>query len=156
MREQKLPYCYSYFSIASNGDLVAVNPQEAVFQAASGSLFVPQDITAMLGITPFRAFAADEVRANGSVYGFSRWNGCLCETPSNDAGEQCLAVVRQLQDKIGILNEIRRRYAVNFTLQVVAYSAESGATPAVYFPHEVIAFCHLSGTEIDVDSYVSV
>lgn len=75
--------------------------------------------------------------------------------PVFDAGRQCQRIALQLHDKIPVLNALRQQYAVQFWISVVSVLHPEESTPALSLGHEVIAFCYLTGTQIDVDMYVS-
>lgn len=142
--------CYSYFDIVSNGELI--DGRGVVSHAKNG--FDPAYITKKLGIEPFRAWKLGDLRrCGGSRYGFSSWAACRQEEPALDVGEQCLNIVRELRDKIPILLELKQEYDLNFGITIVP-SIYSGEGPALYFNHEIIEFCYLTGAEIGIDMYI--
>ena len=116
-------------------------------------------MTKLLGIEPFNKFKKGDLRKNitndmpQEKYHFSRWCGEKSEIERHDTNLQCLDTIRRLQHKISELLEIKSRYDVEFFLKVVPhiYNSES---PIIYFDKEIIKFCYLTGTEIDVDIYV--
>lgn len=164
--------CYSYFSIHSAREVaqLAATPGGQNFsptgvaaalqhiRATYGETnFDCVAITAALGIQPRRAWHQGEPSGlpDGRPYRLSSWSGCMQTEPTLDAGEQCLHIVRQLQGKIDTLNALRQQYDLQFTLQIVPTMNPDDSTPALYFDREIIDFCYRTGTEIDVDVYVT-
>jgi len=121
--------------------------------------FDPDDITERLGIEPIRKRKkGDEMPrpvgvTNVRYYNCSGW----CAEESNvdryDVEKQCLDTIKNLKKKIPELLEIKSLYNVDFTIFVVP-TIYNGETPMIGFNKEVIEFCHLTGTYIDVDMYV--
>lgn len=148
--EQEKTYCYSYFGIESKGELV--NGKGFVSDPKDG--FDPVYITEKLGIKPFRAWKLGDPRPRGGTrYGFSCWDACQQEEPALDVGEQCLKIVRKLRDKTPLLLELKKEFDLDFVISIVP-NIYSGEAPVVYFNHEIIEFCYLTGTEIGVDMYI--
>ena len=147
-------YCYTYFGICSNGEL---GPFGLV--STDAGAFDPDHITKLLGIKPFRSFKKGDWRKNISTdapqakFGFSRWCACESRADRYDVNKQCLETIQDLKEKIPELLKIKDLYDVDFTLMVVAYIYRA-ETPILSFDKEIIEFCHLTGTEIDVDTYV--
>ena len=142
--------CYSYFAICSEGEI----QYGLGLVAAENGNFDPEEISKMLGILPFRAWAAGTPRGKGNgVFRFSMWSACRQDEPALDAGEQCLKIVRELTPLIPELNRIREQYNVSFSILIVPkiYNEE---TPTLVFDSEIIEFCHLTKTEIGIDLYV--
>ena len=143
--------CYSYFYIESEGEVLP----DVGFTAAENSFFEPDEITALLGIQPFETRRMGDPRKNGDrTYPFSSWSACRQDEPAMDAGEQCLAIVRQLRDKLPVLQEIARKTNVAFGILIVP-DVWDGETPAMYFEREVIEFCHRANASIQIDLYAS-
>jgi hypothetical protein len=85
---------------------------------------------------------------------WSAWNGCRQDQPVNDVEGQCLRIVRQLHGNIDALAQFRRQYQAKFWLEVVPeYVVDAEQNPYIGFSREIIEFCYLTGTEIDVDVY---
>ena len=142
--------CYSYFSICSAGEVV----DGIGLVACENGTFQPDEITDMLGIQPFAAWASGTPRKNGrSIYTFSNWQACKQTEPAMDAEEQCRNIVRELRPRLSQLQDIKRKFNVDFTLMIVPqiYNEEN---PILGFDREIIEFCYLTGTEIAVDLYV--
>lgn len=148
--EEEKTYCYSYFSICSKAELI--NGIGYVSDPKDG--FDPAYITEKMGIRPFRSCKLGDLRPRGGArYGFSKWSACRQEEPADDVGEQCLKIVRELREKIPVLLELKQEYDLKFDIIIVPhiYREES---PVMHFDKEVIEFCYLTGTEIDVDMYI--
>ena len=142
--------CYSYLCIESSGDVLP----DVGFVAAENSFFEPDEITAMLGIQPFKTMRMGDPRKNGDrTYPFSSWSACRQDEPAMDAGEQCLAIVRQLRDKLPVLQEIARKTNVAFGIMIVP-EVWDGEEPSMYLDREVIEFCHRVNASIQFDLYV--
>jgi len=144
--------CYSYFSICSEGEI-----QNMVgFIPAENSNFDPDYITELLGVAPFNKWRTGEPRKHGnSFYSTSNWSGCRQDTPALEAYEQFHAIVRMLKDKIPELNQIKQEYNVSFSINIVPDVYSDEITPALHFDEEIIKFCYLTGTVIDIDLYVN-
>ena len=143
--------CYSYFYIESEGEILP----DVGFVAAENSFFEPDEITALLGIQPFETRRMGDPRKNGDrTYPFSSWSACRQDEPAMDAGEQCLAIARQLRDKLPVLQEIARKTNVAFGILIVP-DVWDGEVPAMYFEREVIEFCHRANASIQIDLYAS-
>jgi len=147
--------CHSYFSICSNGDI-----GEGGLQSTESGIFDPDKITELLCIEPFRKWKKGDRRKQvkdenypSAKYGFSSWSACYQTEPVIDAEEQCVNIVRALKEKIPLLHKIKNEYDVAFNISVVPhiYNEE---TPILIFNKEVIEFCYLTDTEIEIDLYV--
>lgn len=147
--------CYSYFSIASQTQTIRTGEGRLAHVAVENGNFDPAVITDLLGLHPHRAWQQGDRNAFNKPYGFSCWSGCMQKKPVFDAGRQCQRIALQLHDKIPVLNALRQQYAVQFWISVVSVLHPEESTPALSLGHEVIAFCYLTGTQIDVDMYVS-
>ena len=142
--------CYSYFAICSSGEI-----RDGIgFVAAENSYFDPDDITVKLGIDPFNTKKMGSLRKNGhGHYPFSNWACCRQNEPALDAEEQCRIIVRQLRHLIPWLQEIKKEYNVDYTINIVPHIFNE-ENPILGFDSEIIEFCYHTGTEISVDMYV--
>ena len=151
---KELTHSYTYFTIVSQGEMGMYG-----YEASVRGVFDPAETTNRLGIEPFAKFKKGDYRKNvpkdapQTKYHFSKWSGEKSEVERYDVNEQYLNTIQHLKHKISELLEIKSRYDVEFILQIVShnYNAES---PIIHFDKEVIEFCYLTGTEIDVDAYV--
>ena len=141
--------CYSYFYICSEGEILP----DVGFSAAENSFFEPDEITTLLGIHPDETSRMGDPRKYGpGTYPFSSWTACRKDEPALDAGEQCLAITRQLRDKIPALQKIARKYNAAIGIMIVP-EVWDGEAPAMNFDREVIEFCHRIGASIQIDMY---
>jgi hypothetical protein len=140
---------YTYFSIESNGEI-----GQSGFAAYEKGIFNPEDITALLGIQPFNSWAYGSKRKGGSKRLFSTWDAEKSEIDRLDIEAQCRDTIKNLKNRIPQLNQIKEQYDVNFVLMVVPviYGEEP---PSMGFNEEVIEFCYLTGTTIQVDMYIN-
>ena len=147
---------YTYFIIKSNGEF----DENYRFQATEAGVFDPNDITKILGIEPFRKWKKGDIRSSNiaenhpnSKYRFSHWSAERSDIERLDIGKQCLDTIKNLKHKIPELLKIKSLYDVTFHISIVPhiYNEEQ---PYMYFGKELIEFCYLTGTEIDVDMYV--
>jgi len=142
--------CYSYFNICSEGEI----QYGKGLVAAENGVFNPDDVTELLGTEPHWKWRAGDPRKDGaSTYGFSSWSACRQDTPVDDAHEQCLAIARILKDKIPALQQIKREYNVSLQLVIVPVIFNE-KPPVLFFDKEIIDFCHATGAEIGIDTYV--
>lgn len=138
---------YTYFAIKSNGKF------DNGFIAYEKGIFAPQELTHTLGIQPFSYWAYGDKRIDGSVYRFSTWSAEKSEAGRLDVEAQCKETIRNLKNKIPQLLQIKERYDVNFILTIVP-SIYGDEQPWLSFDEEIIEFCYLTGTTIDVDMYI--
>ncbi|WP_347486253.1 DUF4279 domain-containing protein [Vandammella animalimorsus] len=146
--------CYSYFCITSQTQTLHTGTDRLSHVAVENGNFDPAAITALLGIQPHRAWRQGDRNPLGKPYRTSNWSACLQQEPVFDAGLQCQRIALQLHDKIHALNALRQQYAVQFWITVVPTMYPEASTPALSLGREVIEFCYLTGTQIDVDMYV--
>jgi hypothetical protein len=115
--------------------------------------FNPDVISGMLDIIPEKKWNIGDKRRSGSEYDFSMWCSKSCDKDTLCIDEQCIEVIETLKDKVDILNEIRKKYDVKMILSIVP-SIYNCVSPSISFDREIIEFCYLTGTEIDIDMYV--
>ena len=149
MKKKEETYCYSYFDIGSEGDIL----NSTGFVAANDSEFDPAHITDLLQIEPFVTRKKGEPRKGGGVFTFSSWSACRQCSPAIDAQAQCLSIVGALRSKIPILRQIKQKYNVVYTIFIVAHIYNS-QSPILYFDSEIVEFCDATGTIIEIDQYV--
>ena len=139
---------YTYFGIASNGKM-----GDRGFEAYKKGIFHPKEITDLLDIQPFSSWAYGESRVSGPKYLFSSWDAEKSDIDRLDVEAQCRDTIMRLKTKIPLLNQIKKQYDVNFVLMIVPniYGDEQ---PWIAFHDEVIEFCYLTGTTIEVDMYM--
>ena len=138
---------YTYFAIQSNGET------DKGLVAHENGIFNPKEITRILDIQAFSSWAYGDRRVDGSEYLFSTWSAEKSEVGRLDVEAQCSETIKDLKNKVPQLNRIKQQYDVKFVLMIVPsiYRAEQ---PWISFNEEVIEFCYLTGTTIEVDMYI--
>ena len=126
--------CYTYFMITGN--------------------FNPDDVSALLNLTPGKSWKIGDLRHNGTKYDFALWEIGRCTEYDIEVENQMRKTIHLLQNKIDLLNQIREIYDVHFQLKVVPTIYVGDTNPCLAPPLDVIDFCHVTRTEIDIDMYV--
>ena len=126
--------CYTYFRIV--GD------------------FNPDDISALLNLTPEKSWKIGDLRCNGTKYEFANWMIGKCAEYDVYVGNQMRKTISILLDKIAILNQIREENDVEFFLEIVPSIYVDDINPCLAPPLDVIDFCHATRTKIDIDMYL--
>ncbi len=136
---------YTYFGIASNGEI-----GEKGLVAFERGIFNPEDITKALGVHPFCYWKKGDIGKNGTEYLFSSWNAEKSDIGRLDVEAQCRETIKNLKNKISILKQIKEQYDVNYVIIIVSdiYGEEE---PSMSFSKEIVDFCYLTGTTIQVD-----
>ena len=67
---------------------------------------------------------------------------------------QMHTTIDPLLDKVGLLNRIREKFGVSFTLEIVPTVYVDNTTPCLAPSLTVIDFCHATRTEMDIDLYL--
>lgn len=141
-------HTYTYFGIESNGEI----GRRGLIGFERG-IFNPDDITKVLGIQPFRCCKKGDKKRNGRKYLSSSWDAEKSNIGRLDIESQCMETIRNLKNKISILKQIKEQYDVNYVIMIVLeiYGEEK---PLMSFNKEIIEFCNLTGTTIEVDMYI--
>ena len=126
--------CYTYFKIVGN--------------------FNPDEISAILNLTPEKSWKIGDLRRNGTKYDFAYWEIGRCSEYDVEVENQMRKTIAVLQDKITLLNQIREKYDVSFVLEIVTEIYANDTNPCLAPSLDVIDFCHATRTEIDIDMYV--
>ncbi len=66
---------------------------------------------------------------------------------------QCFLAVKELIGKEDILNRFKEVHDVSYVLKIVP-EIYNGEKPVITFGKEVIKFCYLTDTDIDIDQYI--
>ncbi|MDE6657864.1 MAG: DUF4279 domain-containing protein [Oscillospiraceae bacterium] len=127
--------CYTYFRIT--GD------------------FNPDIISELLCLMPEKFWKTGDTRKNGTKYNFACWQFGTCQEYDVLVENQMLKTLEPLFSKIDILKEIKNKFGVSFTLEVVPTVRFDEPTPCLAPPMKVMQFCCDTGTEIDIDLYIS-
>ena len=126
--------CYTYFAIVGN--------------------FNPDDVTALLNLTPEKSWKIGDLRRNGTKYDFANWEIGRCTEYDVEVKNQMRKTISVLQDKIHLLNQIRENNNVSFYLEIVPSIYADDVSPCLAPSLDIIDFCHATRTEIDIDMYV--
>lgn len=126
--------CYTYYRISGKLD--------------------PNEISARLGLLPFRSWKIGDRRKDGSIYDFASWEYGRCDEYDVDVANQMRKTIAGLLDKVDVLNQIRNEYQVVLVLEIVPTICAEETTPCLSPSLDVIDFCHATRTEIDIDYYV--
>ena len=139
---------YTYFGIGSKGEI-----DHRGLVAYESGIFNPDDITKLLGIQPFSSWNYGDTRKNGSKYLFSDWSAEKSSVGRLDVEAQCMDTIKNLKNKISLLKEIKEQYDVHYVIMIVP-SIYGEEKPIMGFNEEIIEFCYLTGTTIEIDMYV--
>ena len=126
--------CYTYFRIVGN--------------------FNPDDISALLNLTPEESWKIGDLRRNGTKYEFANWMIGKCAEYDVYVENQMRKTISILLDKIVTLNQIREENDVEFFLEIVPFIYVDDIKPCLAPPLDVIDFCHATRTQIDIDMYL--
>ncbi len=126
--------CYTYFRISGDFD--------------------PDRVTELLGLTPDTAWKKDDLRRDGNPYGFASWTFGRCADYEIQVENQMRKTIAPLLDKVDLLNQIRRENDVVLALEVVPTLYAGEITPCISPTLDVMDFCCITRTEIDLDLYV--
>ena len=126
--------CYTYFAIVGN--------------------FNPDDVTALLNLTPEKSWKIGDLRRNGTKYDFANWEIGRYTEYDVEVKNQMRKTISVLQDKIHLLNQIREKHDVSFYLEIVPSIYADDVSPCLAPSLDIIDFCHATRTEIDIDMYV--
>ena len=126
--------CYTYFRIVGN--------------------FNPDDVSALLNLTPEESWKIGDLRGNGTKYEFANWKIGKCAEYDVYVENQMRKTISMLLDKIATLNQIREENDVAFFLEIVPSIYVDDINPCLAPPLDVIDFCHATRTQIDIDMYL--
>jgi len=126
--------CYTYFKIVGN--------------------FMPDEITKILKLNPTKQWSIGDLRRNSSVYDFALWEYGRCDKYDGLVENQMMNTIKNLIPKSKELNEIKKAYDVDYTLEVVPTIYVGETTPSLSPNRQIMEFCCDTGTEIDIDLYV--
>jgi len=126
--------CYTYFRITGNFD--------------------PDEISAILQLTPERQWKIGDHRRNGTQYDFACWEIGRCTEYEVETEIQMRKTIAPLVNKVEELKKIHSTYDVTFCLEIVPSLSVGDRAPCLAPPLDVIDFCHETRTEIDIDLYL--
>lgn len=116
--------------------------------------FDPDAVTNILGLSPSKQWHKGDLRKNGTTYDFALWEYGRCDKYDVFVENQMMQTIRDLIPKTQNLNEIKQKYDVEFTLEVVPSVYTGEATPCLAPNRQVMEFCCITETDIDIDLYV--
>lgn len=128
-----------------------------VYFAFQGDNFNPDDITKLLGLKPTKIRLKNEL-PSGKLPKFSSWilssDNIVDEVI--DVYEMTTELIKTLEPKVDVINEIREKFNVTTQLEVVlSFSTnEEISTPAIGFDTTTIDFLAKVGAFIDIDTYL--
>jgi len=126
--------CYTYFKITGDFD--------------------PDIVTQRLGLVPDKAWKIGDRRKNGTLFDFALWEFGRCDDCDTMVENQMHLTIDPLTEKTDILNEIKKEFDVDFTLEVVPTVYAENKSPCLAPSLKVMDFCCATRTEIDFDLYV--
>ena len=126
--------CYTYFRIVGN--------------------FNPEIITTLLCLNPYKFCKIGDTRKNGTKYDFANWDFGYCDKYDIDVDNQMRTTINPLLAKVDILNEIRKKYDVDFYLEIVPTIFSDDILPCLSPSLDVMKFCCDTQTNIDIDLYL--
>jgi hypothetical protein len=141
-------HSYTYFKIQSNGEQRGFG-----LVGNERGIFNPEDITKALEIEPFRCWKKGDIRRGGTEYLFSSWSAEKTDINRLDVEAQYMDTIKNLKNKISTLQQIKEQYDVSFKIEVVPH-IYGEKNPYMVFNKEIIEFCYLTGTTIEVDMYL--
>ncbi len=125
--------CYTYFRIVGNFD--------------------PDEISAILQLTPEKQWKIGDHRGDGSRFDFASWEIGRCTEYDFETANQMRKTIAPLTDKIDHLKKIHSAYDVKFWLEIVPSVYADEKSPCFAPSMDIIDFCHETRTEIDIDLY---
>ena len=126
--------CYTYFRITGDFD--------------------PDVITEQLGLQPNKTWKIGDKRRNGTTYDFSSWVFGYCDKYDVLVENQMHTTIDPLLDKMDLLNEIREKFDVTFTLEIVPTLYAENTSSCFSFFFFFFFFFYSTKTQIDIDLYV--
>lgn len=128
--------CYTYFCITGEFD--------------------PDTISELLGLVPEETRKIGDTKRDGSTkYDLACWRFGTCREYDVIVENQMLKTIAPLIPKVDILKEIKAKFDVRFTLEIVPTVRFDESTPCLAPSIQVMQFCCDTGTEMDIDLYVS-
>ena len=126
--------CYTYFRIAGEFD--------------------PDEITARLGLKPFKSHRVGDLRGDGTPFDFAVWHFGLIEEYDPYTDNQMRKTIAPLLDKTAELRAIKEEYDAFLFLEVVPTIYGGEPTPAIGVDEDLLRFCYEAGAAIDIDLYL--
>lgn len=117
--------------------------------------FNPSEVGKLLQLDADKQWCKGDLRrAPNDTYNFSFWScGTVVTKNYYYVEKQLEKTVAPLQQKIAVLNEIREKYNVKYTLEVVVKFYDVDEKPVISPGTAAMAFCNATGTYLDYDYY---
>ena len=123
----------------------------------TGEGLEPAEITARLGIEPTEAWKKGDKHRNGFHYRrFSRWYWASTRGQEPIWIDKLVdEVIDKFQDKVDVINDIKQRFKLESTLQIILYidTNQNYSTPALGHDLRTIDFLYRTQSTTDVDIY---
>ena len=116
--------------------------------------FNPDVISRVLDLKPTKQWKIGDLRRNGTKYDFALWEFGRCDDYDVYVENQMMQTLEGLLPKVKVLNDIKQKYNVYFTLEVVPSIYVGGTNPCLAPNRDVIKFCYETDTNIDIDLYI--
>lgn len=117
--------------------------------------FDPDHVTELLRMTPERIQRMEDKRPDGTPYDEAIWRYGSCIDYDGKASGQMLQTISALIPKADLLRKIRLMNRVSMTLQVVPMVRYDEKPPQLAPSMQVMRFCLETGTDLNIDLYVS-
>lgn len=125
--------CYCYFAMKGN--------------------FLPDNITKTLEINPTKQWFIGDKRNDGRYYDFALWETGFTKIVYPEIEMRCVDAIQELLGKENLLAQIKEIYDVSFVLEIVPF-IHDGKKPIIEFGTDVLKFCYLTNTDIDIDFHI--
>ena len=117
--------------------------------------FDPDQITAFLRVVPERVRRIGDKLPNGTTREFASWRFGSISSDDPDISAQMMQTIKPLLAKEDLLRRIKLQYDAKLTLEIVPIVRYDEPAPCLAPSLSVMRFCLETGTEIDIDLYVS-
>ena len=117
--------------------------------------FDPDVITNYLRLQPESVHRIGEMRQNGTTYDYGYWRFGTVKSTRLDVANQMMQTIDPLLTKADLLRRIKLTYDARLMLQVVPLVRYDEPAPMLAPSLAVMRFCMETGTEMNIDLYVS-
>lgn len=127
-----------------------------VYFALTGDNFDPQIVTESIGVTPSEKWNKGDKGNYKPILDYSCWKLSADKRKEDQTVDSLVdEVIRQLFDKIEMINELKNQFNLSSVLEIVLYidTNEEQSTPALEHNLKTIEFLHRTQTKTDIDMY---
>ena len=117
--------------------------------------FDPDVITNYLHLQPEQIHRIGDARRNGTTYDYGYWRFGTVQSTRLDVANQMMQTIDPLLTKADLLRKIKLTYDARLMLEVVPLVRYDEPAPMLAPSLAVMRFCMETGTEMDIDLYVS-